>query len=97
MILIPFQQGRVLTLLSIYWFTGTIGSSIPMYNANANISVAQRTRRVEVPSGFAIFAGDISHAPRAWLDRTANTVYATEIARGGHFGAYEEPELYAEE
>lgn len=92
-----FSKDEILTLLSIYWFTGTIGSSMRMYHANATIPIAQRTRRVEVPSGFSIFAGDISRAPRAWLDRTANTVYATEIPRGGHFGAFEEPELYAEE
>ena len=35
--------------------------------------------------------------PRAWLERTANVVRATEPARGGHFAAFEEPELYAQE
>jgi len=90
-------KDEILTLLSIYWFTGTIGSAMRMYNANAQISIEQRARKVEVPSGFSIFAGDIVPPPRDWLERTANTVYATEPERGGHFAAFEQPELYAQE
>ena len=65
--------------------------------ANAAIPPAQLARRVEVPSGFAIFRGDVVRPPRAWLERTANVVRVTEPARGGHFAAFEEPELYAQE
>jgi hypothetical protein len=43
-----------------------------MYNANAAIPPAQLARRVEVPSGFSLFPGDIVRPPRAWLERTAN-------------------------
>jgi pimeloyl-ACP methyl ester carboxylesterase len=45
----------------------------------------------------SLFPGDIVRPPRAWLERTANVVRVTEPARGGHFAAFEEPELYAEE
>lgn len=90
-------RDEILTNLTIYWLTGTIGSSMRMYRANAAIPPAQHARRVETPSGFAIFAGDVVRPPRAWLDRVANTVRATELPRGGHFAAFEEPELYAEE
>ncbi|PUB25932.1 pimeloyl-ACP methyl ester carboxylesterase [Promicromonospora sp. AC04] len=92
-----YTRDEILTLLSIYWFTGTIGSSMRMYHANAAISAKQLTRRVEVPSGFSLFAGDVVRPPRAWLERTANTVRVTEPERGGHFAAFEEPELYARE
>jgi pimeloyl-ACP methyl ester carboxylesterase len=92
-----FSRDEILTLLSIYWFTGTIGSSMRMYHANAKIPIEQLVRRVEVPSGFSIFAGDLVRPPRAWMDRTANTVYATEPAHGGHFAPFEQPELYTEE
>lgn len=92
-----FTRDEILTGISIYWFTGTIGSSMRMYSANAAIPAAQLTRRVEVPSGFALFPGDILRPPRPWLERTANTVRVTEPSRGGHFAAFEEPELYAEE
>jgi pimeloyl-ACP methyl ester carboxylesterase len=92
-----FTKDEILTNVMIYWLTGTIGSSMRMYRANAAIPAAQHARRVEVPSGFSIFAGDVVRPPRAWLERMANAVYVTEPARGGHFAPFEEPELYAEE
>ncbi|PPF61890.1 multidrug MFS transporter [Clavibacter michiganensis] len=92
-----YAKDEILTLVSMYWFTGTIGSSMRMYNANAAIPSAQLARRVEVPSGFALFPGDLLHPTREWLDRTANTVHVSEPPRGGHFAAFEEPELYAQE
>jgi pimeloyl-ACP methyl ester carboxylesterase len=92
-----FSKDEILTNVTMYWLTGTIASSIRMYNANAAIPPAQLARRVEVPSGFSLFPGDLLRPPRAWLDRTANTVRVTEPARGGHFAPFEEPELYAQE
>lgn len=92
-----FTRDEILTNVTLYWLTGTIGSSIRMYRANAAIAPAQLARRVEVPSGFALFPGDILRPPRAWLDRVANVARVTEPARGGHFAPVEEPELYAEE
>jgi pimeloyl-ACP methyl ester carboxylesterase len=68
-----------------------------MYHANAAIAPAQLARRVEVPSGFSLFPGDIVAPPRAWLERTANVVRVTKPPRGGHFAPFEEPELYADE
>ena len=88
---------EMLTNLTIYWLTGTIGSSMCMYRANSAIAPEQHARRVEVPSGFSLFPGDLVRPPRAWLDRTANVVRVTEPPRGGHFAPIEEPELYAQE
>ncbi|UWE13289.1 epoxide hydrolase family protein [Actinacidiphila bryophytorum] len=92
-----YTRDEILTNVTIYWLTGTIASSMRMYRANAAIPPAQLARRVEVPSGFSLFPGDIVRPPRAWLERTANTVYVAEPARGGHFAAFEEPEIYAAE
>ncbi|MFF2503871.1 epoxide hydrolase family protein [Streptomyces sp. NPDC058067] len=92
-----FTKDEILTNITLYWLTGTIGSSMRMYRANAAIAPAQLARRVEVPSGFSLFAGDIVRPPRAWLERTTNAVYVAEPPRGGHFAPFEEPELYAEE
>ncbi|MGW2094982.1 epoxide hydrolase family protein [Promicromonospora sukumoe] len=92
-----YTRDEILTNITIYWLTGTIGSSMRMYHANGAIPARQVTRRVEVPSGFSLFPGDIVRPPRAWLERTANTVYVSEPERGGHFAAFEEPELYARE
>jgi pimeloyl-ACP methyl ester carboxylesterase len=88
---------RTKALLTRYWLTGTIGSSMRMYAANAAIPVEQHKRRVEVPSGFTHFPGDTLRPPRAWLERTANVVRLTEFDRGGHFAPFEDPELYARE
>ncbi|WP_419707490.1 epoxide hydrolase family protein [Promicromonospora sp. NFX87] len=92
-----YTRDEILTNITIYWFTGTIASSMRMYNANSAIPAEQLTRRVEVPSGFSVFRGDVVRPPRAWLERTTNTVRVTEPERGGHFAAFEEPELYAQE
>jgi pimeloyl-ACP methyl ester carboxylesterase len=92
-----FTKDEILTNVTLYWLTGTISSSMRMYRANAAIPPAQHARRVEVPSGFSLFSGDIVRPPRAWLERTTNAVRVTEPARGGHFAPFEEPELYAEE
>ena len=75
-----FTKDEILTNVTLYWLTGTIGSSMRMYNANAAIPPAQLARRVEVPSGFSLFPGDIVRPPRAWLERTANVVRVTEPA-----------------
>jgi len=92
-----FTKDEILTNVTIYWLTQTIGSSMRMYSANAAIPPAQLARRVDVPSGFSIFHGDVVRPPRAWLERVTNAVYITEPARGGHFAPFEEPELYAQE
>ncbi|MET1007491.1 MAG: epoxide hydrolase [Propionibacteriaceae bacterium] len=92
-----FSKDEILTNITLYWFTQTIGSSMRMYAANAAIPAWQHARRVEVPSGFSIFSGDVVRPPRAWLERTANVVRVTAPERGGHFAPFEEPELYAEE
>jgi pimeloyl-ACP methyl ester carboxylesterase len=92
-----FTKDEILTNVTLYWLTETIGSSMRMYRANAAIPLEQHARRVEVPSGFSLFPGDIVRPPQAWLERTANVVRVTEPARGGHFAPFEEPQLYAEE
>jgi pimeloyl-ACP methyl ester carboxylesterase len=92
-----FTKDEILTNVMLYWLTGTIGSSMRMYHANAAIPPERLTRRVEVPSGFSLFRGDVLRPPREWLERTTNLVHLSEPARGGHFAPFEEPELYAEE
>ena len=92
-----YTRDEILTLVTQYWVTNTIGSSIRTYRANAAIPVEDRMRYVDVPSGFSIFGGDVVRPPRAWLERTANTVYHSEPKHGGHFAPFEVPESYATE
>jgi len=92
-----YTRDEVLALLTEYWATETIGSSMRMYHANAAVPAEQMARRVEVPSGFSIFPGDLVRAPREWLERTTNLVYHHELERGGHFAAFEQPEVFVDE
>ena len=71
-----YTKDEILTNVTLYWLTGTIGSSMRMYAANAAIPAAQHARRVEVPSGFSLFPGDILVPPRAWLDGLDHAVEA---------------------
>jgi len=92
-----YTKDEILTNVTLYWLTGTIGSSMRMYAANAAIPAAQHARRVEVPSGFSLFPGDILVPPRAWLERATNLAWVSEPERGGHFAAFEQPEIFAAE
>ncbi|WP_022906593.1 epoxide hydrolase family protein [Curtobacterium sp. B18] len=92
-----YTRDEVLALVTEYWATATIGSSMRMYHANAAIPASQLARRVEVPSGFSIFPGDIVRVPVEWLERTTNLVYHHELDRGGHFAPFEQPVLFVDE
>lgn len=92
-----YTRDEVLALVTEYWATGTIGSAMRMYHANAAIPPEQSARRVEAPSGFSLYPGDLVTAPREWLERTTNLVSLTYPERGGHFAPVEQPESYVAE
>ena len=92
-----FTKDEILTLVTQQWASGNIGSGHADVPRERRDPPRPALRRVEVPSGFAIFAGDMMRPPRSWLERTANVVRATEPAKGGHFAPFEQPELYAQE
>jgi pimeloyl-ACP methyl ester carboxylesterase len=85
----------------MHWVTGTIGSSFLPYadfvNAGALTWAIQAFRQwvgsTDVPTAFAMFPKEISHPPREWAARFFNVQRWTEMPRGGHFAALEEPEL----
>ena len=97
-----FSKDEILTNIMIYWATQTIGSSfIPYYDvANASpmrwISETVKTwvGSRQVPAAFALFPKDLVSAPRDWAERFFNVQRWTEMPRGGHFAAMEEPELF---
>lgn len=92
-----YTKDEILTLVTQYWMTGTIASSIRMYRANASVTPEQFARRIDVPSGYSLFPGDIASPPRAWLERTSRLERVTTPPRGGHFAPFEQPEAYAQE
>jgi pimeloyl-ACP methyl ester carboxylesterase len=91
-----FDDDFVLTQASLYWFTNTIATSFrPYYEYRQGIS--GRTGRVGVPTAVALFPQDLSQPPQSWAERTYNLVRYSRMPRGGHFAAYEEPELVADD
>ncbi len=91
-----FGKETLLTNIMIYWATGTIGSSMQTYFADRRSPSISPADRVERPVALALFPRDIGGVPpRALAERTLNVRRWTEMPRGGHFGALEEPGPYA--
>lgn len=96
-----YTKDELLTNLTIYWATQTIQSANRLY-AEAAAATRQfiqkkEIRRVEVPTGVAIFPKDMVPAPREFAERIFNIQQWTEMPRGGHFTAMEQPELFADD
>ena len=94
-----FPRDELLTLLTIYWATQTITSSMRDYFDNRQAGVALGPRDfVHVPTGIAnftksfVFEGD---PPKEWAERLYEVHRWTAMPRGGHFAPFEEPELFA--
>ena len=93
-----YTMDELLTNIAIYWFSEGISSANRLYYENEhNPSHLAQGQRIEVPCGIAIFAQDQSHPPREWAERSCNVTHWTEVPRGGHFAAMEEPELLAQD
>lgn len=93
-----FTRDELLTQIMIYWVTGTIGSSIRLYYEGGHAPPPiQPGQRIGVPAGFAVFRDNPVPLPRAYAARHLDVRHFVEMPRGGHFGAWEEPELFAED
>ena len=93
-----FTKDELLTTITIYWATETISSSTRMYKENQRYTwTMAKDERIEVPTGVAAFPAEISRPPREWAERSYNLQRWTQMPRGGHFAALEEPELLAED
>jgi pimeloyl-ACP methyl ester carboxylesterase len=90
--------------ITLYWLTGTGASAARWYwevgraQAAAGAAGGQAPPQVSVPVGFTTFPGEVWAAPRSWVERAYPTLtYFNEVDRGGHFAAWEEPELFSDE
>ena len=91
-----FSKDELLTHLTIYWATQTIASSVRLYfERNQAPQVLPVERPIAVPTAFASFPGEMIHPPREWIARFYNLQRFTDMPRGGHFAASEEPDLIA--
>ena len=92
------SRDEMLTLITWYWVTGSITSSMRLYYEHKHASDAlQPGQRVAVPTGFADFPGEVLRAPRSWIERCYALEHWQDMPRGGHFAALEQPQLLAEE
>jgi pimeloyl-ACP methyl ester carboxylesterase len=87
--------------ITLYWLTGTGASAARSYweegqeNARA---VGQASTPVSIPVGFTTFPGEIWRTPRSWVEKAyPNVIYFNEVDKGGHFAAWEEPDLFSTE
>jgi len=87
--------------ITLYWLTGTGTSAAREYwetGRAAALAAGQAPPAVSVPVGFTTFPGEIFRAPRSWVEMAyPSLTYFNEVHRGGHFAAWEEPELFATE
>ena len=94
-------RDHILDNITTYWLTGTGASAARSYWESARaqaLAAGQAPPEVKLPVGFTTFPGEIFRAPRSWVELGYPTLtYFHEAAKGGHFAAWEEPELFATE
>jgi pimeloyl-ACP methyl ester carboxylesterase len=92
-----FDDDFLLTQASLYWFTNSISTSFRPYFERRQ-QIVPLVGPVRVPTAVALFPGDIGGAqPRSWVERNYDVARYTVMPRGGHFAAYEETELLADD
>ena len=93
-----FTKDQLLTNVMIYWLTETANSSCRLYYEALHAGkLAPRGLRVDVPTGCAIFPGEMVKPPRRWAERAYNVQRWTRMPSGGHFAAMEEPRALVED
>jgi pimeloyl-ACP methyl ester carboxylesterase len=96
-------RDHILDNITLYWLTGTAASAARSYWEDgralaAALASGQAPPAVSIPVGFTTFPGEIWRSPRSWVEQSyPNLTYFNEVDRGGHFAAWEEPQLFTEE
>jgi microsomal epoxide hydrolase len=94
-----FTKDELLTNVTIYWVTGTIASANRIYaeTSRAGFGASLPDAKVPVPMGYVKFPGDGFKPPRRWVEELYDVRRWSEVREGGHFPAYEVPELLSRE
>jgi pimeloyl-ACP methyl ester carboxylesterase len=95
-------RDHILDNITLYWLTGTGTSAArsywEAYGPDAPAAGRDPLPPPTIPFGFTTFPGEIWRTPRSWVDASyPNVIYFNEVDKGGHFAAWEEPELFASE
>ena len=98
----PLSTDDVLDDISLYWFTNTAASAGRFYWENRALNPVSatdlKTGEIKVPVAISVFPMESYQAPETWARRAFPTLaYFHEVDRGGHFAAWEQPELFSEE
>ena len=95
-----FTKDELLTNITLYWVTQTAASSARIYYESRHAAAAPAgpaARRVEAPTACADFPKEIIWSPRRWLEPRYNITRWTVMPRGGHFAAFEQPQLLVDD
>ena len=93
----------VLDNITLYWLTNTAASAARLYWENGArgsviVAAAQKTDEIALPVAITVFPEDVYRPPESWARRAyRNLIYFNEVDKGGHFAAWEQPELFAAE
>jgi pimeloyl-ACP methyl ester carboxylesterase len=98
----PKTKDEVLDDITLYWLTNTAASSGRLYWENRGASptsaTAMKTAEISVPVGITVFPDDVYRPPQSWARRAYPTLsYFHEVDKGGHFAAWEQPDLFSAE
>jgi epoxide hydrolase len=89
------SRDELLDNVMLYWVTGSGASSARLYWESFNDFATDG--RVELPTGVAAFPKEILRTPRPWVEAAYNVTHWTTMPRGGHFAAFEQPELFVDD
>jgi pimeloyl-ACP methyl ester carboxylesterase len=89
-----FSRDEMLDDVMLYWATNSAASSARLYWESFGVFGGAK---VEVPTGVARFPKEIFRPPRSWCESVYNITHWTDMPRGGHFAAYEQPELFVDD
>jgi pimeloyl-ACP methyl ester carboxylesterase len=93
----------VLDNITLYWLTNTATSAARLYweggkQGSVIVAAAQKTSEISLPVAITVFPDDVYRAPESWVRRAyRNLIYFHEVDKGGHFAAWEQPELFSAE
>ncbi len=94
-------RDHILDNITLYWLTGTGASAARAYwerGRAAALAAGQPPPQVTIPAGFTTFPGEIFRTPRSWAEKAyPSLTYFNEADKGGHFAAWEEPQVFTDE
>lgn len=95
-------KDEVLNDITLYWLTNSAASAARIYWENKGRGItsaaAQKTAEISIPVAITVFAEEVYRAPETWARRAyRNLIYFNEVPKGGHFAAWEQPQLFTQE